>query len=131
MIGKLGEVILYVNDMAKQAAFYRDILGFRILDPPAEADLSETFWVLFDSGPCQLALHGGGERRFQSSRARVSMAAAALPKTSPRFALARCLRIAVAIAFSRALISAGEGVSTSCGTSATAASRVCSYCRAR
>jgi catechol 2,3-dioxygenase-like lactoylglutathione lyase family enzyme len=63
MIGKLGEVILYVEDMAKQVAFYRDVLGFRVIDP-ADTNPCDAFWVLFDTGSCQLALHGGGERRF-------------------------------------------------------------------
>lgn len=63
MIGKLGEIIRYVENMAKQVAFYRDVLGFRVIDP-ADTNPCDAFWVLFDTGSCQLALHGGGARRF-------------------------------------------------------------------
>ncbi|MGE3315061.1 MAG: VOC family protein [Planctomycetaceae bacterium] len=63
MIGTLGEVILYVEDMPKQVRFYRDVLGLKVIDP-ADSDPGDAYWVLLDCGACQLALHGGGERRF-------------------------------------------------------------------
>jgi predicted enzyme related to lactoylglutathione lyase len=64
MIGSLNEIILYVEDMAKQVAFYRDRLGFAVIEPAASDDWSQEYWVLLDTGPCKLALHGGGQRRL-------------------------------------------------------------------
>jgi len=64
MIGNLGELIIYVEDMSRQLRFYRDILGFRVLEPIEDAALSDAYWVLFDTGSCKLALHGGGKRQF-------------------------------------------------------------------
>lgn len=62
MITGLHEVILYVDDMAKAVAFYRDALGLRVAYPMCE-DYSQEFWVVFETGACKLCLHGGGERR--------------------------------------------------------------------
>ena len=64
MIGRLGEVILYVEDMKKQIAFYRGVLGLSVIEPTGDFDPENAYWVLFDSGACRLALHGGGQRRF-------------------------------------------------------------------
>lgn len=64
MIGKLGEVIVYVEDMKKQVAFYRDVLGLNVIEPAGESDLGDAYWVVFETGSCHLALHGGGQRRF-------------------------------------------------------------------
>ncbi len=64
MVGRLGEIIVYVEDMRKQVMFYRDVLRLLVLEPPGEFDAADAYWVLFDSGPCRLALHGGGRRRF-------------------------------------------------------------------
>jgi catechol 2,3-dioxygenase-like lactoylglutathione lyase family enzyme len=58
------EVILYVEDMDAQVLFYRDKLGLKVKSPPDSDDYSELFWVELDSGPCTLALHAGGKRRF-------------------------------------------------------------------
>ncbi|MEZ6071438.1 MAG: VOC family protein [Pirellulales bacterium] len=64
MIGQLAEVIVYVEDMAAQVAFYRDVLGLAVIEPPSGTDPAGADWVLFDTGACRLALHGGGQRRF-------------------------------------------------------------------
>ena len=64
MIGRLGEIIVYVKDMAKQVAFYRDVLGLRIVEPTDVGDYDDAYWVVFDTGACRLALHGGGGKRF-------------------------------------------------------------------
>ena len=64
MIGNLGELILYVEDMSAQVVFYRDILGLRVVEPTDTDQFEEAYWVLFDAGGCKLALHGGGKRRF-------------------------------------------------------------------
>ncbi len=63
-VGELMEVILYVEDMDAQVLFYRDKLGLKVKSPPDSDDYSELFWVELDSGPCTLALHAGGKRRF-------------------------------------------------------------------
>ena len=63
-IGELMEVILYVQDMNAQVSFYRDVLEIPPKDPRDIQDFGELFWVEFDTGPCTLALHAGGERRF-------------------------------------------------------------------
>lgn len=57
----LIEVILYVDDMAAQVAFYRDTLGLDIAHPRNADDYAELDWVAFDTGECALALHSGGE----------------------------------------------------------------------
>lgn len=57
---KLHEVILYARDMAAQVSFYRDKLGLEVAYPTDVADFSSEFWVLFNTGACKLALHGGG-----------------------------------------------------------------------
>lgn len=59
----LIEVILYVQDMHKQVAFYRDNLALPVLYPAGLADYSQEVWVVLDTGACKLALHGGGQQR--------------------------------------------------------------------
>lgn len=68
MVGPLIEVILYIEDMAKQVRFYRDLLGLPVRFPPGKADLSAEGWVTFGEGDCVLALHAGGKRRLGRSR---------------------------------------------------------------
>lgn len=60
----LIELILYVEDMAQQVAFYRDILELPILYPAEQTDYSNEVWVVLATGSCKLALHGGGKRRL-------------------------------------------------------------------
>lgn len=60
----LIEVILYVEDMNAQVAFYRDILGLKLFFPSMVSDFKDEMWVTFDTGACTLALHGGGKRRL-------------------------------------------------------------------
>ena len=64
MIGGLIEVILYVEDMEKQVSFYRDILGLEVLYPAGAERYDKEMWVTIDTGPCVLALHGGGRKRL-------------------------------------------------------------------
>lgn len=59
----LIEVILYVQDMNKQVAFYRDNFELPVLYPAGLADYSQEVWVVLDTGTCKLALHGGGQKR--------------------------------------------------------------------
>ena len=63
MINGLIEVILYVEDMASQVAFYRDILGLQVLYPAGLNDYGHEHWVTFKTGECILALHSGGRSR--------------------------------------------------------------------
>jgi predicted enzyme related to lactoylglutathione lyase len=57
------EVILYVQDMPSQVAFYRDQLGLSVRNPDSQEDYRTAYWVEFETGACSLALHGGGEKR--------------------------------------------------------------------
>jgi predicted enzyme related to lactoylglutathione lyase len=63
-VGEIMEVILYVEDMDSQVSFYRDKLGLQVKFPEEAANYGEEFRVELDSGPCILALHTGGKRRF-------------------------------------------------------------------
>ncbi len=54
---KLDEVILYVEDMAAQTRFYRDVMGMAV-------GYASEHWTTFPGGGCTLALHAGGQRRF-------------------------------------------------------------------
>jgi len=63
-MGHLMEVILYVQDMNLQVAFYHDILGLQVREPSGLQDFAETYWVELETGPCTLALHAGGEGLF-------------------------------------------------------------------
>lgn len=55
---KLAEIIVHVDDMQAQTAFYRDTLG---LTPTFESE----HWTTFDTGGCTLALHAGGRGRIR------------------------------------------------------------------
>lgn len=59
----LIEVILYVQDMASQVAFYKEAFELEVLYPSHITDLSGENWVTLDSGGCILALHSGGKER--------------------------------------------------------------------
>ena len=60
MIEGLHEVILYVDDMADQVAFYRDTLGLELSFPEQIDETGDLDWVTFETGACTLALHSGG-----------------------------------------------------------------------
>lgn len=61
---ELNRIFLYVENMGMQVHFYRDILGFPVLHPTESPDLSQAYFVVLDTGPCRLVLHGGGKKRF-------------------------------------------------------------------
>lgn len=63
-IGELMEIILYVEDMNRQVSFYRDQLGFKVVNPQESKDYGKEFWVELNTGSCSLALHAGGKGRF-------------------------------------------------------------------
>ena len=52
---ELVEVVLYVQDMERAVAFYRDTLGL-------ELDFESAHWSTFETGACTLALHATDER---------------------------------------------------------------------
>ena len=70
MLGRLDELILYVESMRHQLEFYRDVLGLSVIEPapvnePARVtDWDQLHWVALDAGNFRLALHAGGRRRF-------------------------------------------------------------------
>jgi len=72
----LKEIILYVSDMEAQVAFYRDKLGLRVLHPSGLDSYRDEYWVVFDTGQCRLALHGGGERDFGADAPKIVFAVA-------------------------------------------------------
>jgi len=51
--------IIYVKDMAKMVAFYRDVMGLTLNYPHVD-DYSGQFWVEFQAGAITIALHAGG-----------------------------------------------------------------------
>lgn len=61
---QLIEVIVYVQDMARQVQFYRDVLGLPVTEPRGVTDFSHEFWVVLDAGGFRLVLHGGGQGRL-------------------------------------------------------------------
>ena len=63
-INGLIEIIVYVQDMNAQVAFYRDAFGLDVTFPKDTSDFGKEFWVTLNSGACILALHGGGQKRF-------------------------------------------------------------------
>jgi predicted enzyme related to lactoylglutathione lyase len=65
-LGPIIEVILYVQDMDAQVAFYRDTLGLSLSYPQDLESYEEQMWVTFDTGSCVLALHGGGKGNLGS-----------------------------------------------------------------
>jgi|AraplaMF_Col_mMF_1032025.scaffolds.fasta_scaffold00126_6 catechol 2,3-dioxygenase-like lactoylglutathione lyase family enzyme len=51
----LRGITIFTSDMEKMAAFYRDVIGLKLVE-----DLPG--WKLFDAGGCRLALHKGKSR---------------------------------------------------------------------
>jgi catechol 2,3-dioxygenase-like lactoylglutathione lyase family enzyme len=51
----ISGITLFTSEMEKMAAFYRDVLGLKLIeDTPG--------WKRFDAGTCRLALHKGKSR---------------------------------------------------------------------
>jgi catechol 2,3-dioxygenase-like lactoylglutathione lyase family enzyme len=48
----LKRIVIFVSDLDKQAAYYRDCLGLPVLE-------ERKGWVEFDAGGCSIALHRG------------------------------------------------------------------------
>lgn len=51
---KMKRVILFVNDMERTLAFYRDVLGLALRSRDGDG------WAELDAGACVIALHSGG-----------------------------------------------------------------------
>ena len=49
---ELKRIVLFVADLDKQAAYYRDCLGLPVLE-------EREGWIEFDAGGCSIALHRG------------------------------------------------------------------------
>ena len=62
IIGPIIEIILYVEDMAGQVSFYRDVLELNLGYPQNLDDYSDQMWVTFDIGFCILALDSSSSR---------------------------------------------------------------------
>lgn len=58
---ELFEVVLPVEDMDAQTAFYRDVVGL-------EVERASEFWTAFRTGACTFALHGGGHGEGSGAR---------------------------------------------------------------
>jgi lactoylglutathione lyase len=54
MFGKLGLVMIVVRDMERSVAFYRDVLGLKLL-------IHQANWSQFDAGNILIGLHPDGE----------------------------------------------------------------------
>src|SRR5262245_3457108 len=61
---QLIEVILYVQNMAEQVRFYRELLGLKVTEPQDATDFSNAYWVVLAGGGFRLVLHGGVQRRL-------------------------------------------------------------------
>lgn len=64
VLSEVMEVILYVQDMNAQVAFYRDVMGFTVAYPSGRSDYGNESWVTLNTGACTLALHDGGKGRL-------------------------------------------------------------------
>jgi catechol 2,3-dioxygenase-like lactoylglutathione lyase family enzyme len=53
---QVRRVILFVQDVTKVGAFYRDVLGLPVKVSPDDPKA----WLEFDAGSCSIALHDGG-----------------------------------------------------------------------
>jgi lactoylglutathione lyase len=54
MFGKLGLVMVVVRDMERSVAFYRDVLGLKLL-------IQQSNWSQFDAGNILIGLHPEGD----------------------------------------------------------------------
>ena len=52
---KINRLILFVQDLATVAAFYREVIGL-----PVKGTQDQPGWLELDAGACTLALHSGG-----------------------------------------------------------------------
>ena len=62
-----AQVILYVNDMARSLAYYRDALGLAVTFDGGD------YWMTLDAGGTSLALHPGGSGLASGDRTGISL----------------------------------------------------------
>ena len=78
-------MILDVRDMARQVAFYRDVLGFQIIVPRDDAeDLAQADFVRLETGGALLALHAGTRNGDAPSAARLSLRVSSVERARER-----------------------------------------------
>ena len=65
----IGQAILYVSDMGRSVTFYRDEVGLDLKYPQDSADWSKEYWVVFDVGGFELALHHGPAKQSKEAPA--------------------------------------------------------------
>ncbi|MBS1709559.1 MAG: VOC family protein [Armatimonadetes bacterium] len=65
----IGQAILYVSDMGRAVTFYRDEVGLPLKYPQESADWAQEFWVVFDVGGFELALHHGATKKSKDAPA--------------------------------------------------------------
>jgi catechol 2,3-dioxygenase-like lactoylglutathione lyase family enzyme len=53
---QIRRVVLFVQDVSKVGAFYRDVLGLPVKINPDDPKV----WLEFEAGSCSVALHDGG-----------------------------------------------------------------------
>jgi len=63
IVKPLMQIILYVKDMGSAVHFYHKILGLPIRYPAGLVDYADEMWVEFETGDCNLALHGGDHEK--------------------------------------------------------------------
>jgi predicted enzyme related to lactoylglutathione lyase len=79
-IGHLKEVILYVENMNSQVLFYKDKMGLEVDYPKDTDNLENEKWVVFQTGPCRLALRSGGRCRLGEDAPKMVFEVEDLPK---------------------------------------------------
>ncbi|MEI6082990.1 MAG: VOC family protein [Verrucomicrobiota bacterium] len=54
---RIARFIYFTNDVARMVAFYRDILGLAILNPPRAMDYDKSDWVQLASDGIEIGIH--------------------------------------------------------------------------
>lgn len=83
-VGTLFQVILNVRDMNGQLAFYRDVMGLRVVYTGGVEDPTSASFVRLDAGAGLLALHTGREGPHRRDEPRLSFLTASLLETRKR-----------------------------------------------
>ena len=83
-VRELGHLVLYVRDVARSAAFYRDVLGWRQILPPAGPGTGGSGRLLLGTDPPRAAADRGRRGRHARSRPAVASACTTSVSTSAR-----------------------------------------------
>ncbi|MCE9588905.1 MAG: VOC family protein [Planctomycetes bacterium] len=57
----LARYIFFTADVPRMVAFYRDVLGLTVLDPPKAMDYDKSDWVQLASGGVEIGIHRAGK----------------------------------------------------------------------